>query len=330
MTLTKRFALLAGLAFLPLSAPAQGQTVTGAGSSFAAPLYESWGERVHQKDGVEVNYQSVGSGAGINQVVAGTVDFGASDKPARPGLLAAHHLYQFPTALGAIVVIVNIPGIPAGAVRLDGPTLEAIYAGEIGAWNDPRIAAQNPGLDLPDEAVAAVHRADASGTTFVFTSYLSRVSPSWKTGTGAGTSVAWSSGAGARGNDGVAATVRQTIGGIGYVEYAYARHNHLPMARLRNRDGAYVEAGPAAFAAAADRADWAHAQNHVVDLLDLAGPGVWPIMSATYALVPLKGNPGTRHFFETGLTEGEEDARTLDYVVLPEKVRSEILEAWPG
>lgn len=321
---------LAAILVTGLSLPAaQAQSITGAGSSFAAPLYESWGEHAREKAGIAVNYQSVGSGAGLNQVVAGTVDFGASDKPAPAALLDAHRLYQFPTALGAIVVIVNVPGIPAGALRLDGPTLAALYDGRITEWDDAAIKAQNPDLTLPDADVAPIHRADASGTSFVFTSYLSHVSPEWKAHIGAGTSVAWRDGAGARGNDGVAASVKETVGGIGYVEFAYASHNHIPMAQLRSHDGAYVTATRGNFEAAAAHADWAHARNHVVDLLDSPGPGAWPIMSATYVILPKAANTDLRRFFEMGLCEGSDAARALDYIPLPEDVSREILENWP-
>lgn len=308
---------------------ARAQSVTGAGSSFAAPLYEVWGKQAKEKAGIAVNYQSVGSGAGLNQVVAGTVDFGASDKPAPAALLDAHRLYQFPTALGAIVVIVNVPGIPPGALRLDGPTLAALYDGRITEWNDPAIQAQNPDLALPDADVAPIHRADASGTSFVFTSYLSHVSSEWKTRIGAGTSVAWRDGAGARGNDGVAASVKETIGGIGYVEFAYASHNHIPMAQLKSHDGPYVMATKENFTAAAAQADWAHAHDHVVDLLDSAGLNAWPIMSATYAIVPKATKPDIRRFFEIGLRDGEDAARKLDYITLPADIRDDILTNWP-
>lgn len=329
MISSSRILTLLALAAVVSPSVAHAQSVTGAGSSFAAPLYESWGVLARGKGGISVNYQSVGSGAGLNQVVAGTVDFGASDKPAGKALLADHKLYQFPTALGAIVVIVNLPDLPAGVLRLDGPTLAAIYDGRISEWNDPRIKALNPDLTLPDIDVAPIHRADASGTSFVFTSYLSHVSPEWRAKTGAGTSVAWTEGAGARGNDGVAASVRETIGGIGYVEYAYASHNHIPMARMKSHDGAYVEANPANFAAAAAQADWQHAQGHVIDLLDGPGANAWPIMSATYAIVPRASHPEVRRFFEIGLRDGEDEARKLDYITLPAFVRDDILGNWP-
>ncbi|RUT27207.1 phosphate ABC transporter substrate-binding protein PstS [Asaia sp. W19] len=320
--------LFLGLAASLSLSCAQAQSVTGAGSSFAAPLYESWGTLARDKAGISVNYQSVGSGAGLNQVVAGTVDFGASDKPASKALLEEHKLLQFPTALGAIVVIVNVPDVPPGVLHLDGPTLAALYDGRITEWNDPRIQAQNPGLKLPDADVAPIHRADASGTSFVFTSYLSHVSPEWRAKIGAGTSVAWTEGAGARGNDGVAASVHETIGGIGYVEYAYASHNHIPMAQLRSHDGAYVAATPASFAATAAQADWQHAQGHVVDLLDSAGANAWPIMSATYAIVPSQTRPKVKRFFELGLREGNEEAKRLDYIPVPEAVREDCLAGW--
>ncbi|AQS89566.1 phosphate ABC transporter substrate-binding protein [Neoasaia chiangmaiensis] len=308
--------------------------ITGAGSSFAAPIYSAWGEASKAHGGPVLNYQSVGSGAGQNQVIARTVDFGASDKPMDAAKLDANKLYQFPTVMGGIVAIVNVPGVAPGALKLDGPTLAGLYDGSISEWNDPKIKALNPGLNLPETDVAPIHRADASGTSFVFTGYLSKVSPSWKQKFGAATSVAWAGGAGARGNDGVAASVKQTEGGIGYVEYAYASRNHLNVAQLKDHDGQFVKPSLSSFAAAAQGADWAHADRYAVDLLDTAGANAWPIVSATFALVPTNaGNPtqakAVREFFIMGLQKGDDAARQLDYVVLPSNIKTQIVGELP-
>ncbi|MFT9096658.1 MAG: phosphate ABC transporter substrate-binding protein PstS, partial [Gluconobacter cerinus] len=221
---------LGTVAMTPFVSSAQAADITGAGSSFAAPIYGAWGTAAKSQAGISVNYQSVGSSAGQDQVIARTVDFGASDKPMNGERLAKEKLYQFPTVMSGIVVVANVPGLAPGQLRLDGPTLAALYDGEITTWDDDRIKALNPGLKLPDTDVAPIHRADGSGTSFVFTSYLSQVSPTWKQKLGAGTSIAWPGGSGARGNDGIAAMVRQTEGGIGYVEYSYAAQNHLNIA----------------------------------------------------------------------------------------------------
>ncbi|CAI9121616.1 phosphate ABC transporter substrate-binding protein PstS [Brytella acorum] len=327
-------AAVAFSAVVGLAAPAHAAGLTGAGSSFAAPLYGAWGEAIKKENGFEVNYQSVGSGAGQNQVIARTVDFGASDAPMAPAKLDANKLYQFPTVMGGIVVIINLPGIAPGQLKLDGATLAGLYDGSISSWNDPKIAALNPGVTLPDMDVAPVHRADASGTTFVFTSYLSKVSAAWKSSFGAATSVAWKGGAGARGNDGVAASVKTTEGGIGYVEYAYASRNHLNIVQLKDHDGAFIAPTLNAFAAAAKNADWAHADHYAVDLLDTAGAGAWPIVSATFVLVPTDPKSpaqakAVREFFTWGLNKGDVAAQRLDYVVLPSSVKAQILSQWP-
>ncbi|GAB6854317.1 phosphate ABC transporter substrate-binding protein PstS [Asaia astilbis] len=309
-------------------------TITGAGSSFAAPIYGAWGETAKKAIGTSINYQSVGSGAGQNQAIARTVDFGASDKPMDAAKLDSSKLYQFPTVMGGIVVIVNVPGIAPGKLKLDGPTLAGLYDGSISTWDDQRIAALNPGLKLPDSDVAPLHRADASGTSYVFTSYLSKVSASWKGKFGAGTSIAWAGGAGARGNDGVAAGVKESEGGIGYVEYAYASRNHLNMVQLRDHDGAFIAPNAASFAASATHADWSHADHYAVDLLDIAGANAWPIMSATFVLVPTNPADATqgkavKDFFSYALKSGNPDAIKLDYVPLPQSVKDAIVSGWP-
>src|SRR5690242_10620707 len=249
-------ALLLGL--MGIAAPGQAQTqINGAGSSFAAPIYGKWGEAAGSAINVKLNYQAIGSGAGINQINNRTVDFGASDMPVAADQLAAHKLMQFPTVIGGVDIIVNIPGIKANELKLTGPVLADIYLGKITKWNDKEITALNPGLKLPSTAIAPVHRADGSGTTFVFTDYLGMQSPEWKSKVGASTSVAWPVGAGAKGSDGVAGTVHQIKGGIGYDESAYAEQNKLTTTLLLNKAGKYVAPTMAAFQAAAGNADCA-------------------------------------------------------------------------
>ncbi|GBQ67698.1 phosphate-binding periplasmic protein [Ameyamaea chiangmaiensis NBRC 103196] len=329
-----RFMLLAATAALVgVTTSANAATITGAGSSFAAPLYEVWGAAAKSAAGVDVNYQSVGSSAGQNQVLAGTVDFGASDNPMPPAKRSAGHIFQFPTAMGGIVPIVNLPGVGTNQLHLTGEVLAKIFMGEITAWNDPAIATLNPGVKLPEAPIATVHRADGSGTTFVFTSYLSKVYPAWHEQVGASSSVSWPGGAGAKGNDGVAASVRNTVGGIGYVEYAYASNNHLAAVELKNHAGAFVAAGGSSFAAAAKAADWTKSGDLSVDLLDMDGAGAWPILSATYALVPVAASShdqakAVRAFFDWSLTNGDQMAQKLDYVVLPDTVKAAVRKAW--
>jgi len=326
------FVAMTALGSVSLSS-ARAAEITGAGSSFAAPIYGAWGAGAKTQIGVNVNYQSVGSSAGQDQVIARTVDFGASDKPMAGDRLAAEHLYQFPTVMSGIVVVANVPGIEPGSLRLDGPTLAALYDGEITEWDDDRIKPLNPGLKLPETDVAPVHRADGSGTSFVFTSYLSQVSPEWKQKLGAGTSIAWPGGSGARGNDGVAAMVKQTEGGIGYVEYSYAAQNHLNIAQMKNHTGAFVSPTLKSFVEAANAADWVHADHYAVNLLDTAGTGAWPIVTATFVLVPTnpkdaKAAKAVRDFFAWGFQNGDADNARLDYVGLPKSVKDSVLAGW--
>ncbi|EHH68032.1 phosphate ABC transporter substrate-binding protein PstS [Gluconobacter morbifer] len=326
--------LMMGILLPAAPQAARAQDITGAGSSFAAPIYGAWGLGAKAATGIAVNYQTVGSGAGQDQVMARTVDFGASDKPLTGSRLEAEHLYQFPTVMSGIVVVANVPGLAPGQLRLDGPVLAALYDGSITSWNDPRIQALNPGLTLADAEVAPVHRADGSGTTFVFTSYLAQVSPDWKRRFGAGTAVAWTGGAGARGNDGIAAMVKQTTGGLGYVEYSYAAQNHLDIVQLKNRSGAFVRPSLSGFAAAAQAADWQKADHYGISLLDMNGPASWPIVTATFVLVPTDTHDATtaravHDFFAWGFAHGDADNARLDYVGLPETVKNDILTHWP-
>ena len=323
---------LASLAVAGTSA-ARAQSITGAGSSFAAPIYQAWGQASAAETGIKLNYQSIGSGAGINQINNRTVDFGASDMPVKHADLVAHHEMQFPTVMGGVVIVVNLPGIKANEIKLDGPTLADIFMGNIAKWNDKEITALNPGVKLPSVAIAPVHRADGSGTTFVFTDYLSMLSPAWKTKVGSSTSVNWSAGTGAKGNEGVSGTVHNIRGGIGYVESAYAAQNHLTTTQLKNADGKFVKPTMAAYAAAAASAAWGKVQDFAVDLNNEPGPDSWPIESATFVLLPMdakdpKQTALVTKFFDWGFAHGDETASKLLYVVLPASVKDSIRAAW--
>jgi phosphate transport system substrate-binding protein len=313
---------------------AQAQTsITGAGSTFAAPIYGKWGEAGASATGVKVNYQAVGSGAGINQINNRTVDFGASDMPVAPDQLTAHKLMQFPTVIGGVDIIVNLPGIKADQLKLTGPVLADIYLGKITKWNDPEIAKINDGLKLPSLAIATVHRADGSGTTFVFTDYLGMQSAEWKSKVGSSTSVAWPNGAGGKGSDGVAATVQHIPGGIGYDESAYATQNHLTTAMMLNKAGKFVAPGMEAFAAAAGNADWSKVQNFAIDLNDQAGAESWPIESATFVLLPtdpkdVAQSAAVKKFFDWSFTHGSDIAKSLLYIPLPESVQNAVRATW--
>jgi phosphate transport system substrate-binding protein len=312
---------------------AHAQQITGAGSTFASPIYGKWGEASAGDTGVKLNYQAVGSGAGINQINNRTVDFGASDMPVAADQLAAHKLMQFPTAIGGVDIIVNLPGVNPNELKLTGPVLADIYLGKLTKWNDKEIADLNPGVKLPSTAIASVHRADGSGTTFVFTDYLGMQSPDWKSKIGSSTSVSWPSGAGAKGNDGVAGTVRQIQGGIGYVESAFAEQNHLTTAMMKNKAGQFVAPTMEAFAAAAANADWSKVQNFAIDLNDQAGAASWPIESATFVLLPtdpkdVSQSTAVKKFFHWGFTKGDDIAKQLLYIPLPASVHTAIEAAW--
>jgi phosphate transport system substrate-binding protein len=316
-----------------ISVDAQAQQITGAGSSFAAPIYSKWGEAASSATGIQLNYQAVGSGAGINQINNRTVDFGASDMPVKADQLAEHKLMQFPTVIGGVDIIVNLPGIKPNELKLTGPILADIYLGNITKWNDKAIAELNPQLKLPRTAIAPVHRADGSGTTFVFTDYLSTQSSDWKSQVGASTSVSWPVGAGAKGSDGVAGTVRQIPGGLGYDESSYAEQNHLTTAMMRNADGKFVAPTMAAFEAAAASADWTKVQNFAIDLNDQPGAESWPIESATFVLLPTdpkdeKQSIAVKKFFDWGFSHGSDIAKELLYIPLPASVQEAIRAAW--
>jgi phosphate transport system substrate-binding protein len=296
--------------------------VTGAGSTFVYPVLSKWASDFKKAGGDEINYQSIGSGGGIAQIKAGTVDFGATDKPLASEELAAAGLAQFPVVIGGIVPVINIPGAHPGQVKMSGAVLAAIYAGEIKMWNDPSIAKINPGLHFPAKAITPVHRADDSGTTFNFTHYLSQVSPNWKVKFGEGKTVSWNGGIGGKGNEGVAGYVRQIAYSIGYVEYAYVKQNNLAYTLMQNSAGKFVIPNAKSFAAAAATADWTHARDFNLVMTNAPGAASYPIAATTFVLMykqpknPASG-ASARKFFEWALTKGQPQALSLDYVPLP-------------
>ena len=319
---------IAALTFL---SAAGAQSITGAGASFPAPVYAKWAADYHKATGVKVNYQSIGSGAGIKQIDARTVDFGASDMPQTDEVLKAKGQFQFPTVIGGTVPVVNIKGIAPGQLKLDGQVLGDIYLGKITKWNDAALVALNPGLALPDVAIAPVRRADGSGTTFNFTNYLSRVHPEWKTKVGEGTAVNWPVGAGGKGNEGVAAFVGRLPNSIGYVEYAYVKQNKMTYAQLKNRDGVFVSPSDVTFKAAAAGADWSKSFYQLIT--DQPGKDAWPISTATFIMMHLKqDNPANAteafKFFNWAFKDGDKTAAELDYIPMPDSVVTTIQKAW--
>ena len=312
---------------------AQAQQITGAGATFPAPVYTKWGEAVKAAIGLELNYQAIGSGGGQNQILNRTVDFGASDAPMDPAKLESGKLLQFPTVMGAVVAIVNLPGIAANQIKLTGGLLTEIYAGKITKWNDPKLVELNKGVTLPNLAIAPVYRADGSGTTYVFASYLSAVSPEWKEKVGAATSVKWPAGTGAKGNDGISATVANLKGAIGYVESAFASQNRLTTVQLRNKAGQFVSPTEAAFTAAAANGDWVNAKHFAVNLIDQPGAQSWPIVSATFVLLPKDPKDPARganvmKFFDWVYKSGDPIAKGLEYIALPTAVKDAVRKAW--
>jgi len=323
-------AAVASLALFASAASAQ--QITGAGATFPNPIYQKWGEAAQKANGIQLNYQSVGSGAGLTQARNRTVDFGASDAPMAAAQLEEHKLLQFPTVMGSLVAIVNIPGVADNQLKMTGELLAEIYLGKITKWNDPKLVEMNRGVALPNLAIAPVYRADGSGTTFVWVSYLSAVSPEWKSTVGVGTSVKWPSGTGARGNEGVAGTVRNTRGAIGYVENAYAIQNKLVSTQLRNKAGNFVSPSHETFLAAADNADWS-VPNFAANLVDQPGAKSWPIVSPTFILLPKDPKDATRavnvmKFFDWAFTNGTKLAEELEYIPLPKAVQDAVRASW--
>jgi phosphate transport system substrate-binding protein len=318
-------------------APAAGERVaaqiTGAGATFIYPLISKWSSDYNQATGARVNYQSIGSGGGIAQIKAGTVDFGSSDKPLSSEELAAAGLGQFPSAIGGVVPVVNVEGLKPGQLRLTGPVLADIFMGKITTWNDPAIAALNPGVTLPATKINVVHRSDGSGTTFNFANYLSKVSPAWKSSVGEGTSVKWPTGMGGKGNEGVASYVQQIKGSIGYVELAYALQNQMAYASLQNAAGNWVQPNAEAFQAAAASADWKNAQDFNLVITNAPGAQAWPITATNFILMHKQPkNPErsqqAREFFKWALENGQPQAQSLDYVPLPPELVEQVKAYW--
>ncbi len=307
--------------------------VSGAGASFIFPLVSKWSADYNTATGAKINYQSIGSGGGIAQIKAGTVDFGSSDKPLSSDELAQAGLAQFPSAIGGVVPVVNIEGLEAGKLRLTGALLADIFLGKVKTWNDPAIAAANPGVTLPDGKITIVHRSDGSGTTFNFSNYLSKVSPEWKTKVGEGTSVQWPDGVGGKGNEGVASYVKQIKGSIGYVELAYALQNAMPYTALQNAAGTWVQPNAETFAAAAASADWASAKDFNLVITNAPGEQAWPITATNFMLMQkkpkdAKRNQDTLAFFKWAFENGQTQANELHYVPLPAELTKQIEAYW--
>jgi phosphate transport system substrate-binding protein len=312
---------------------AQAADISGAGATFPYPIYAKWADMYKKETGLGLNYQSIGSGGGIKQIKAKTVTFGASDMPLEPKDVTASGLVQFPTVVGGDVPVVNLDGIGPGGLVLDGPTLADIFLGKITKWDDAAIKKLNPSVKLPSNAIVVVHRSDGSGTTFIFTNYLSKVSPDWKSNVGAATSVEWPVGIGAKGNEGVSNNVAQTKGAIGYVEYAYALQNKMTTAKMINKDGKAVEANSASFQAAAANADWANSDHYYIILTNQPGADSWPIAGATFILMYQQpqdpaNSAAALKFFDWAYTKGDKAAEELDYVPLPDSVTAQIERTW--
>ncbi|MDR5779919.1 phosphate ABC transporter substrate-binding protein PstS [Caballeronia sp. LZ065] len=322
---------LAGLIGALFAVSAQAADLTGAGSTFAAPIYTKWADAYQKSGGGKVNYQGIGSSGGIKQIIAKTVDFAGSDAPLKDDELAKDGLFQFPTVVGGVVPVINVPGIKAGEVTLSGQVLGDIYLGKIKKWNDPAIAALNPKAKLPDTDIAVVRRADGSGTSFIWTNYLSKVNADWKSKVGEGSTVNWPTGTGGKGNDGVAAFVQRLPGAIGYVEWAYAKQNKMTYVGMKNSAGTVVEPKTDTFKAAAAGADWSKSFYQI--LTDEPGKNAWPIVGATFVLLhatqdkPAQGTE-TLKFFDWAFKNGGQAASDLDYISLPDSVVAEIKTQW--
>ena len=321
-TFTRSAAFIAASASLVLSGSAYATTITGAGSTFVYPVLSRWAADYKKAAGDEINYQSIGSGGGIAQIKAGTVDFGATDKPLTPEELSAAGLAQFPVVIGGVVPVINIPGARPGQVKMSGPVLADIYAGAIKTWNDPRITKLNPGLHFPAKEITPVHRSDGSGTTFNFTHYLSQVSPGWKSKFGEGATVSWNGGIGGKGNEGVAGYVKQIPYSIGYVEYAYVVQNKMAYTMMQNSAGKLIAPSAKSFAAAAATADWTHAKDFYLVMTNAPGPNAYPITASTFVLMykqpkDAAGTAAAKKFFNWALVKGQPQALALDYVPLP-------------
>ena len=330
---TKPLRIAALTATMLITTQAYATDITGAGATFPYPIYAKWAESYNVKTGVKLNYQSIGSGGGIKQINNKTVDFGASDKPLKPEELDKSGLTQFPAVVGGVVPVVNIPGVGNGELHLNGQVLADIYLKKITKWNDPAIKGLNPSLALPDSAITVVHRSDGSGTSFIFTNYLSKVSKEWADKVGADTSVAWPTGVGGKGNEGVASYAQRIKGSIGYVEFAYAKQNNLPYASMQNRDGEVVQPSIESFQSAAQYAEWDKAPGFYEILTNEPGKTTWPIAGATFILMhKSQDKPQSAvevlKFFDYGYKSGALAAKALDYVPMPASVVKIIQDSW--
>jgi phosphate transport system substrate-binding protein len=328
----RKFAILVGGAALVAGA-ANAENFTGAGATFPAPVYTAWAQAYKAATGNELNYQAIGSGGGIRQIKAKTVDFGASDKPLNAGELAQAGLVQFPTVIGGVVPIVNVPGVQSGKLKLSGPVLGAIFLGQIKRWDDPQIKRLNPGWNAPALPITVVHRSDGSGTSFIFTSYLSQTSAPWAQAVGASDSVNWPTGIGGKGNDGVAAFVKQTVGSIGYVEYVYSHKGGVAYTLVQNKAGQFPQPDDTSFGAAAASAPWGRAPGNYVLLINQPSPKAWPISGATFILLYKNpANPARTaevlKFFDWAYKTGDATATRLDYVPLPLPVKNLVRKQW--
>jgi phosphate transport system substrate-binding protein len=307
--------------------------ITGAGATFPYPIYAKWAEAYKKATGIGLNYQSIGSGGGIKQIRSKTVDFGASDMPLKADELAKDGMMQFPAIIGGVVPVANLEGVKPGDIKMSGDVLADIYLGKITKWNDPAIAAINPGVKLPNSDLTVVHRSDGSGTTFVFTNYLSKVSSDWKSKVGESTAVSWPAGIGGKGNEGVAAQVQRLKGSLGYVEYAYAKQNKMTHLQMKNKDGAFVQPNEQSFQAAAAGADWKNAPGFYEILTDEPGKASWPITGASFILLHKVQENAERarevlKFFDWAFKNGDKLASDLDYVAIPTNVVNLIQDAW--
>jgi phosphate transport system substrate-binding protein len=325
--------MIAGAAAALMMTSSFAADVTGAGATFPYPIYAKWAEMYKAATGTGMNYQSVGSGAGIKQIKAKTVDFGASDMPLKAAELEESGLMQFPAIMGGVVAVVNVEGVAPGQLKMTGPVLADIYLGKITKWNAPEIAALNPGVKLPGDDITVVHRADSSGTSFLFTDYLSKTNPEFQQKIGAGTAVKWATGVGGKGNEGVAANVQRIKGSIGYVEWAYAKKNKLSHTQLKNKDGQFLQPDDENFKAAAASAEWTKTPGFAVVLTDTAGKNSWPITGVSYILMhraqadAAKGKEVVK-FFDYAYKNGDAAAAELDYVPMPDSVVKLVQGAW--
>ncbi|CAG4887516.1 phosphate ABC transporter substrate-binding protein PstS [Paraburkholderia saeva] len=322
---------IAGLSGVLVAASAHAVDITGAGSTFAAPIYTKWADAYQKSGGGKINYQGIGSSGGVKQVIAKTVDFAGSDAPLKDEELAKEGLFQFPTVVGGVVPVTNIPGVKPGELTLSGPVLGDIFLGKVKKWNDPVITALNPGIKLPDTDIAVVRRADGSGTSFIWTHYLAQVNAEWKSKVGEGSTVNWPTGTGGKGNDGVAAFVQRLPGAIGYVEWAYAKQNKMAYTALKNQAGSIVRPATETFKAAATGADWSKTFYQI--LTNEPGKDAWPVVGATFVLlhaVQDKPDHGkeTLKFFDWAFKNGAQAAQALDYITLPDAVVNEIRTQW--